>query len=220
MKRVLFRFILVMGLIIAAAPAYATTFYLDYTFSGDDPDGDPAWLTAELTDNPDPAGGVLLTLTTNLTGSEYVGSWYFNLNPDLNPTLLSFAPQSGNPYAAGIVDTGVDAFKADGDGWFDILFSFPTAEADRFPGDGPVSISWLITSTEEITPDSFSFGSTGHAEYFTAAHIQSILIPGGTTSGWIAGNADPPTAAPIPGTAFLLGSGILSLVGWRRIRKS
>jgi hypothetical protein len=103
---------------------------LDTEFSGGaDPQGATPWLVAVFEDQ---GGGVIrLTMNTSgLVGTEYVSEWSFNLDPMLDPTLLAFSAIDISDVpgfsAATDIDTGVDAFKADGDGSFDILINLTT----------------------------------------------------------------------------------------------
>jgi hypothetical protein len=144
---------------------------------------------------------------TNLVGSEFVSEWYFNFDTDtFDISSLNISYDSGAPEATAI-DTGIDTFKADGNGNYDILFSFSTS-GDTF-GSGE-TVTYEITSTESITASSFNFGSTpkknSTESYFSAAHVQGI----GSESGWIGDQV------PIPGAAWLLGSGLIGLFFIRR----
>lgn len=184
-------------------------FELNYEFSGaTQPNGTPAWLRATFTDV---TGGVELKMESLLqSSSEFVSKWYFNLDPALNPGSLSFAHSAGGPLATSI-STGVNAFQADGDGRFDIRFTFSNAGPSRF--NGTDTVSYLITSPQTISASSFLFDSVeggGAGTYMTAAHVQGI---NDADSGWI-GASD---VIPEPGTVMLLLSS-LGLIAVRRRR--
>ena len=143
-----------------------------------------------------------LTLTaTNLTGTEFVSDWAFNLDPSLDPTALSFAVGSKTgTFDDPTFGTGVDAFQEDGGGKYDIEFSFATSGSGggihRF-GVGE-SGTYTITGISTLTANSFDFLSAtggGNGVHPTAAHVQGIGAEG-SLSGWV--------SAPEP-SAILLG---------------
>ncbi len=214
-------FLLMLGGFFDQTEATTITFEYNYEFSGaTSPSGTGPWLVATF---EDVSGGVQLTLTSNLSGKEFVGNdngngngkkgWYFNFDPTLNPKNLSFSNIGGT--AAKSINKGVNAFKADGDGYYDIEFSWG---ANKF-GEGS-SVTYLITYPVSISAESFNFlsspgseGGGGHGPYLSAAHIQGIG-PSGNDSGWIA-------PVPEPSTFLLLGIGLVSLglFGRRKLRK-
>ena len=120
-----------LGLLIpSSARAAAITFDLVFEFSGGTaPEGAAPWLTVTLDDGGTP-GSVDLTLAdTNLTGSEFVFEWELNLDPALDLNALVFsAPTKTGAFTDPIINTGVDAFMADGDGFFDIQFLFDNTD--------------------------------------------------------------------------------------------
>ncbi len=195
------------------------SFDMSVEFSGATPPvGAAPWLNATFDDGGS-AGSVTLTLTTpGLTGVECVSNWMFNLDPGLEPTNLLFS----SPTKTGIFDdpviyTGVDDFKADGAGDFDIWIAFETGGGvgsnERF-GAGE-AVEYTITTTEigaSLTAESFDFLCTpaDHGPFPTAAHVQSI--GDNEDSGW--------TTAPEPATLSLLAVGGGLLLIRRRKRKS
>ena len=193
---------------VAVVPAKALTYQLDYVFSGVTPLGGTG-PTATFTDV---AGGVQLTLSgAGLTGTEFLGAWYFNINPALQAGVgsLAFTSQasSGINPALVTVSTGADAFKADGDGFFDILFDLPTSGSDRFEaGD---SLTYLITGIAGLTANDFNATSVNGpvSGFYTAAHLQALA---NGQSDWIAdqdgGGGQTGGPVPEPSTYLVLGS--------------
>ena len=208
------------GLLIIAYPVGATTLTFDYnfTFSGTDPGGTPPWLTATF-DDQGGSGSVNLTMTAaNLTGSEFISKWYFNLNPALNPALLTLSHVSGD--TASSISKGVDAFKADGDGYYDLLFSFPTSDNQNRFGAGESSV-YTISGISSLTADDFDFTSVpggGAGVYQAASHVQSIDAACDENSGWIAPGGS--TNVPEPLSIILLGLGLVAVAGMGRRLKS
>lgn len=159
---------------------------LDFVFSGDTPGGTPPlWL--RLQDGPGP-NTVRVTLDAGgLVGSEFAAKWYLNLNPAYDPASLGFSLVS-NPTALGLGDiqTAANAFKADGDGHYDILVDFPPP-----PGSFPAKLTageavvLDITRAGGLTLSDFLFESvmsSGNGVYLTAAHVQGIA---GGGSAWV-----------------------------------
>jgi len=166
---------------ISSAADYIYRF--DTTFSGTSPSSSGPWLDALFHDVA--SGTVSLTISNNgLTGTEYVSGLYFNLNPNLDPTSLSFQFTGGDAGSVPLnIFTGVNQFKADGDGKYDILFDFNTANGFRFEaGDYLVYTISGIPSLNGLDFNFLSAPAGGAGPFLAAAHIQSI---GQGDSGWV-----------------------------------
>jgi len=220
--------------VLSSLQANTATFQLGNCFSCpvSTPGGTTPWLTANLTDAS--SGGVDLTMKADqLLAGEFVGSggWFFNLNPSLNPSSLTFTSTGGQ--AATAINTGVNAFKADGTGgYFDIKFMFADSGANRLENSDPFSIYHISGASVNdflYTNVNISSGRTPVTTpgiYYSAAHVQGVN--NGLTSTWIAADsitspAPPPAAGvPEPSTYSLLGiaGGVLLSLKYRRSAKS
>jgi len=152
-------------------------------------------------------------------GAADITQVYFNLDPLLDPTLLSFTRIGGSgPPASKIgIEQGTDGFKAGGDGLFDIWFDLPPP-GNRFQAGE--TLVYDITGIGVLTANSFNFLSTpvddtDPGPFLAAAHVQDTGLDGGG-SDWIA--PEPPGGiVPIPASAWMFGSA-LGLLGWIRRR--
>lgn len=198
--------------------AATITYGLDFEFSGGVPptSGTTPWVTATFDDSFGGANTVRLTMSApNLTGGsggENIAGLYFNFDPALDPTLLAFSVVDNTDSVPNSISTGVNAFMADGDGKFDILFDFPPP-----PGNGASrftqgeTVIYDLTYIAPITASSFAFDSVeggGNGSYGAAAHILRTGSEG-LDSGWV-GNL------PEPGTAVLTTVGLLMLLARSR----
>ncbi|WP_428936840.1 hypothetical protein [Fontivita pretiosa] len=170
------------------ARAAVITYDLSVEFSGATaPAGATPWLRATFDDGGS-SGSVTLTLTAlNLTGSEFVSEWNFNLDPSLNPANLIFSsPTKTGTFANPTILTGVNAFQADGDGLYDIQVAFDNAPpANRFTAGE--SVVYTISGISSLTANSFNFLSApagGKGPFPTAAHVQGIGAQA-NNSGWV-----------------------------------
>ena len=178
------------------------SFGLNYEFSGGTPPSSSAgpWVTVSYANI---AGGVQLTMSAaNLTGNEFIGALFINLNPALNPLNLSITRDTSS--GAGNVTTPLvlqfpNGFKADGDGFYDVAFGFQLLPgAGRF-GAGD-SIVFDITGIPGLTAADFNYTSTpggGNGVYDAAADILDTGR-GGYGSGWIGNSGGNTTGGPVP----------------------
>ncbi|MHC4844081.1 MAG: PEP-CTERM sorting domain-containing protein, partial [Planctomycetota bacterium] len=145
---------------------------------------------------------------------EKVAGLYFNLDSALDPTQLLFSSSTKTgQFDDPVISLGVDSFKADGDGFFDILFDFDKDGWKRAFNGGDV-LEYTITLAS-LTADSFRFLSSPDGdpgEYIVAAHLLSLGAAG--DSAWISTiGVDP---IPEPATLFLLGFGSIVLMRKKR----
>jgi hypothetical protein len=219
---------LISGACFASTGLYAgSVFYqFDDVFDGTSPTGSPPWVDATFTDTST-SGIVQLTITANgLTGGESLSDLFFNFNPSLNPSKLTFTYlTSTGSFALPTLSTGANAFKADDQGKYDLYFSFSQKTAKEFNGDD--TVTYDISSTAfTLTASDFDFLSTasgGCDQLLAALEITGIPTdcPDGTTdTGWLAPTGVTPT--PEPRTVTLLASvmGAALLARWFKNRSA
>src|SRR2546427_1645679 len=170
----------------ALAPLPAGAASLLYQFgtnvlSGDSPTSTNTPYLKALFEDVAP-GTVRLTLSApNLTNNENVGDLFFNLNPAKDPTSLSFAnfTVASGSFDFPTVATGEDFKKADGDGKYDMDFTFKGSDLSTWFSAGDVMVCY-ISGVPGLTVYDFAYLSTpastsSAGPYYAAAHILSIL---------------------------------------------
>jgi len=207
--------------LLSFAPVQAATLTLDFNLSfGSDPaGGGPVWLTATFTDAGPGTVSLNLEVAGNI-GEADITQLYFNLDPALDPTSLSFLRISGDGPTAGetVITTGVDSFKADGDGFYDILFDFETGgESGRFNAGETLEYNITDIGLTALDFNFLSLDAGGVGPFLAAAKVQSTPLEcefpevgNDCGSDWIA-----PNPVPVPTAVWLFGSA-LGLLGWMR----
>lgn len=195
--------------------AGTVTFELTTEFSGGQlPTSPGPWGTAVFDDGGG-SGSVSLTISTNLAGdaSAFVTGWYFNFDPSLDLSLLTFSGGRGMPDDS--ISVGTNAFQPDGDGLYDILFRFDNAPpGNRF--NGTDTAVFTITSTQAITAFSFDFLSSPAGGHGPFTHVGRIMGTGDDNngSGWF---TDGPPMIPLPSAGL---AGLATFIGLSGIRTS
>jgi hypothetical protein len=192
----------------------------DSVFSGTAPGGSSPWVQTLLSDvSP---GTVQLTINTaGLSAPEKLTELYLNLNPDFLATSLSFDVLPGG--TPGVIAPspvlGLNAFKADGDGKYDIRLSFAQNHGAFLAGS---TLVYQITGIPTLTAADFVFLSMpagGHGPFDAAIHVQGISAADVTDatcdSGWVSPSVFSPFPVPEPASGFLVAVG-LGLFAWLR----
>jgi hypothetical protein len=207
------------------------------TWTGTPPGGAPGStilsvvFTDSGTDNTLAANQVRVVITSNLAAGENLdpqkqGAIFLNFNPAKSADLgsLTFALTANTNFSeVSNVMQGEDGFKPDGDGLYDILFTYGSGTKAFTNGE---SQTYLITDpNENLLASDFNFLSTHSGPFgpfLGAIHVQNTPN-GGSGSAFVAGGPPGPPpfvgATPEPTSVVLLGIGSAGLLAWSR-RKS
>ena len=209
----IFPFFLKSGSLRAASPDYMYQF--NDAFSGSVP-ASPIKPWIDATFQTVTLGTVRLTVTNlTLSGLENVDQLYFNLNSNLLPSKLTFKlmGESG-AFNTPKVTTGVNKFQADGDGKYDILFTFNNGGSANNRFTAHESMTYYISGIPTLTAADFAYLSApagGAGPFFAAAHVQRIGLAA-SSSGWLSATDKTPLVIPEPSSKKLLLLGIWAWV--------
>jgi hypothetical protein len=144
--------------------------------------------------------------------SAFLKGLYFNFDPALDLGLLNFAyDQSSTTQAASNISVGANSHQVGAAGFFDVFIQADDLVPDKFTvGE---TLTYLITSPQAISANSFNFTNVGTVLYYAAAELGGTGDGSGTTI-----IAAP--AVPIPAAVWLFGSGLLGLIGMARRKKA
>jgi hypothetical protein len=198
---------------VCSVHASSLSFNIGTIFNGTAvPANSAPWVNATFTDLS--AGQVKLSIVANgLTANEKIGELYFNLDPLLVPTDLAFSVTAmGGAFEDPVISKGINLFKSDGDGYYDVMISFNT-DGQQKAFNGGDTLEYTI-SLPSLTANSFDFISAhdgGAGQYKAVAHLMG-LVPApdapDSTSSW--------ATVPEPATISLLAIGAAALLRRKR----
>ena len=191
---------------IFCLPAFAQDYQLvlNDAFSGSSPASpNTSWMDVVFRDvSP---GIVSVTVSNlNLAGTENVDQLYLNLNPAFDPLKLQFTfVSSSGGFDLPSITRGTNAFQADGDGKYDVLFSFTHNSNDKHQFTQGEYFTYDISGISGLDAGDFdclSLPAGGAGPFYAAAHVQRI--GNGSLSGWISAT-ETELLVPVPEPSIL-----------------
>ena len=190
---------MIFSLIVPAHAAVLGTIFSDGAVAPLNPG---PWLTFTTTATGTPNQVLIGFEATNLTGLEFVSELFFNVDPSLDLTKLSFSvPTTSGEF--GLVELAKEAngFKADGDGSYDIRLAFENSLGSdltqRFTQGDKVTYTASYDGGGSFSPASFNYfsesGGGSGASFLAAAHLQATP-DGGGGSAWVGAVPEPSPA--------------------------
>jgi hypothetical protein len=206
----------VAGLLLAAAalPANAVPFSFSHEFSGSGFScANGACATLSVVQH---GSNVDFLLTASLAPGEFVTGLYGNRDPFVAHTAAEFASRAGTGANAALpLTSGLNGYKADGDGFFDYVWDFETANSGpRLDGTDTFSWTFFNTSLDDVVDAMSVNGPSGKTGFTFALKVQGL---GNQGSGWF--NSTITQQVSEPATAALLALALLAM-GFVRRRKT
>ncbi len=208
--------------VACASTAYGNALNIPMTveFSGATaPSAPPPWVRVYLDDSTQNGTLKLWIEALGLTDEEFLASVYLNFDPSYDVTQLKFTvDEKVGTFDLTQISLGQNLFKADGDGYYDILLEFSSAGPNRL---GPGEHLGYILSMQGTPLPLLAFlqmSAPGgqHGPFMAAGHIQGIA-PDGENSGWISHpGTSVPQIIPEPATLTLLGLAGAALISHRK----
>ena len=198
----------------------ALSFGLNSEFSGGTAPASALRPWTEVTFTSLSPTSVQLTVQNpNLTGSENVRGLYLNFNDSRAVGNLVFSsPLQTGSFILPTINLGMNAYKADGDGRYDIFLDFAAGgDLSETFGDDEVLTYTLSFTGGNLAESDFNFLSQpagGKGPFYAAAHVQNT--PGGS-SGWICPNF---SVVPEPSTLGAVLTCSLLFLGFGFLRRA